>query len=249
MANRTAVVLAAGKGTRMQSDSPKVLLPVLGKPMIEFVLDALREIGVTKVIAVVGYRANEVREALAHHNDMVFVEQTEQLGTGHAVQVCSGELEPIDGGVVVLAGDSPLVQPNSIQKLFQEFESGGYACLLGTLNCEEPTGLGRIVRDASGVFQGIVEEKDASASQKQIREVNMSTYVFDAPQLVESLKRLSNDNAQGEYYLTDCPGILKDLGHRVDALPVLSACEAFSVNSPDQLKEVERVMREIGYNE
>ncbi|GAA4435130.1 NTP transferase domain-containing protein [Bremerella cremea] len=248
MGKRIAVVLAAGKGTRMQSEMPKVLFPVLGRPMIEFVLDALREVGVEKIVCVVGYRADDVRQALAGHSDVVFVEQTEQLGTGHAVQMCVDELKSVDGNVVVLAGDSPLVQPSSLKELFEAFESGGHACLLGTLKRENPTGLGRIVRDADGIFEGIVEEKDATPEQRAINEVNMSTYVFAAPRLVEALGRLSNENAQGEYYLTDCPKILKGLGDKVDALPVLKACEAYSINSREQLAEVERVMSEIGYN-
>ncbi|PQO33883.1 sugar phosphate nucleotidyltransferase [Blastopirellula marina] len=248
MGKRIAVVLAAGKGTRMQSEMPKVLFPVLGRPMIEYVLDALREVGVEEIICVVGYRAADVKAALSQFDDLVFVEQTEQLGTGHAVQMCLDELKAADGAVVVLAGDSPLVQPSSLSELFTAFESQGHACLLGTLKRDDPTGLGRIVRDSAGVFEGIVEQKDATPEQQQITEVNMSTYVFDAPRLVEALSRLTNDNAQGEYYLTDCPKILKELGYKVDALPVLKECEAHSINSREQLAEVERVMTEIGYN-
>lgn len=248
MGKRIAVVLAAGKGTRMQSEMPKVLFPVLGRPMIEYVLDALREVGVEKIICVVGYRAADVKAALSRFKDLVFVEQTEQLGTGHAVQMCLDELKATEGAVVVLAGDSPLVQPSSLSELFAAFESQGHACLLGTLKREDPTGLGRIVRDSTGVFEGIVEQKDATPAQQQITEVNMSTYVFDAPRLVEALARLTNDNAQGEYYLTDCPKILKGMGYKVDALPVLKSCEAHSINSREQLAEVERVMTEIGYN-
>ncbi len=248
MGKRIAIVLAAGKGTRMQSDMPKVLFPVLQRPMIEYVLDALRQVGVEQIICVVGYRADDVRQALNSHDDVVFVEQTEQLGTGHAVQMCLDELRKVDGSVVVLAGDSPLVQSSSLKELFEAFESGGHACLLGTLKRDNPTGLGRIVRDSSGVFEGIVEEKDASPEQRAINEVNMSTYVFQASRLVEALTRLDNNNAQGEYYLTDCPKILKGLGDKVDAVPVLKSCEAYSINSRDQLAEVERVMAEIGYN-
>ncbi|PQO44547.1 sugar phosphate nucleotidyltransferase [Blastopirellula marina] len=248
MGKRVAVVLAAGKGTRMQSEMPKVLFPVLGRPMIEYVLDALRKVNVEKIICVVGYRAEDVKAQLAGHSDLVFVEQTEQLGTGHAVQMCLEELKGTEGGVVVLAGDSPLVQPSSLGELFEVFESQGHSCLLGTLKRGDPTGLGRIVRDSGGGFEGIVEEKDATPQQREITEVNMSTYVFDAPRLVEALSRLTNDNAQGEYYLTDCPRILKDLGDKVDALPVLKSCEAYSINSREQLAEVERVMTEIGYN-
>ena len=248
MEKRIAVVLAAGKGTRMQSEKPKVLFPVLGRPMIHYVLEALREVGVEQIICVVGYRAEDVRQTLSDQTDVVFVEQTEQLGTGHAVQMCVNHLKGLDAAVVVLAGDSPLVQPSSLGELFEAFESEGHACLLGTLKRDDPTGLGRIVRDQAGVFEGIVEEKDATPEQRAINEVNMSTYVFSAPLLVEALSKLTNENAQGEYYLTDCPKILKQMGEKVDALPVLKSCEAYSINSREQLAEVERVMTEIGYN-
>lgn len=249
MGDRIAVVLAAGKGTRMQSEMPKVLFPVLGRPMIQYVLDALRQVGVRKIVVVVGYRADDVRLALQGQDDLVFVEQTEQLGTGHAVQMSLDYLRRHEGSVVVLAGDSPLVQASSLRELFEAFESGDYACLLGTLRRDDPHGLGRIVRGESGEFLGIVEEKDATPQQREITEVNMSTYLFDASRLVDALTRLENDNAQGEYYLTDCPRILKRLGDQVDALPILKACEAYSINSHEQLAEVERVMTDIGYNE
>lgn len=232
----------------MQSEMPKVLFPVLGRPMIQYVLDALRQVGVEKIVVVVGYRGDDVRAVLEGQDDLHFVDQHQQLGTGHAVQMSLDHLRAHQGSVVVVAGDSPLVQPASLAKLFDAFEQGEYACLLGTLNHPSPHGLGRIVRDEEGVFVGIVEEKDATAEQREIHEVNMSTYVFAAGRLVEALTRLRNDNAQGEYYLTDCPQILKSLGDRVDARPVLSPCEAYSINSREQLAEVERVMTEIGYN-
>jgi len=248
MKNRTAVVLAAGKGTRMESELPKVLFPVLGRPMIHYVLNALREVGVAKLIVVVGYKAEDLQSELQSYPDVEFVMQTEQLGTGHAVQMAIPVLQDCQGSVVVLAGDSPLVQPSSLNKLFEKLEQDNYACLLGTLERDNPTGLGRIVRSVDGSFQDIVEEKDASDDQRKITEVNMSTYVFEAKALVESLGKLTNDNAQKEYYVTDCPRILLQDGGKVDALPVLQSCEAYSINSRDQLAQVEQVMRDIGYN-
>jgi len=241
-----AVVLAAGKGTRMKSELPKVLFPVCGRPMIEYVLDALESSGVHRCVIVVGYRADDVRHALANYDGLEFVEQTEQLGTGHAVQVCRNNIEGHDGAVVVLTGDSPLVQTGSLKQLLHEFANSRPACILGTLHKEDPTGLGRIVRDSSGQFSGIVEEKDATDQQRTITEVNMSTYVFDAAHLLTSLDKLTNDNRQGEYYLTDCPGILKEEGLDVRAMPVLDACEALSINTIDDLKLVEDEMRKLG---
>lgn len=242
-----AVVLAAGKGTRMKSDLAKVLFPVRGKPMIHFVLDALSAAGTKRQIVVVGYQAERVKKELEGRPGVEFVEQTEQLGTGHAVQVCRDVLAGHDGPVIVVTGDSPLLQPSSLRRLLTRFEQTRPAALLGTLVKADPTGLGRIVRDADGRFARIVEHKDASEAERQIREVNMSTYVFNAADLREALDRLSNENSQGEYYLTDAPGILLSLGRSVEALPVLDECEALSINSTDELEIVEAKMQAMGY--
>lgn len=247
MSFRTAIVLAAGKGTRMKSDLPKVLFPVLGRAMIHWVLDALEQVGVQRTMVVVGYRAEHVREELAGRRNLTFVTQEQQLGTGHAVACCDKELRNSPGSVYVLAGDSPLVQPASLQQLLNEFTAEGPACLLGTLCKDNPEGLGRIVRDASGEFMDIVEHKDATDAQRQIREVNMSTYLFDSEKLRWALSQLKNDNAQREYYLTDCPRILKNAGELVQAKSVLQACESLSINTIDELALVEERMRELGY--
>ena len=156
MSKRLAVVLAAGKGTRMKSDLPKVLFPVRGRPMIEFVLDALRAAGVDQIVTVVGYRSDLVRLALRDHGDVEFVEQTEQLGTGHAVKMCRSQLAAHTGPVLIVTGDSPLTQADSVRALFAEFERGRPACVLGTLHKPNPAGLGRIVRSADGAFAAIV---------------------------------------------------------------------------------------------
>ena len=248
MPDTVAVVLAAGMGTRMKSDLPKVLCPVLGRPMIEFVLDALQAAGARRVIAVVGYRADDVRSALAARTNVEFVLQTQRLGTGHAVKMARESLVGHCGPVVVVAGDSPLLQAVSVRNLLDHFHQHRPACLLGTLHKPNPAGLGRIVRDAQGEFVGIVEEKDATLDQRLLTEVNMSTYVFDGPQLLHALDLLTDENRQHEYYLTDCPGILKNEGKRVQALPVLQACEALSINTPEELAQVEAEMRKMGYS-
>lgn len=238
-----AVVLAAGKGTRMEMDIPKVLVPACGRPLIRYVLDTLRQAGVPKIVVVIGYQADRVREELRGQDDVVFVEQTEQLGTGHAVQVCRRELEGHRGAVLILTGDSPLTQADSLRKLLELYQSERPACVLGTLIKDHPAGLGRIVRDANGEFMAIVEEKDASDEQRRIGEVNMSTYVFDCHELLGVLGQLSNDNRQGEYYITDCPGLLKQQGKVVKALAVLKPCEALSINNLADLAAVEAEMR------
>jgi bifunctional UDP-N-acetylglucosamine pyrophosphorylase/glucosamine-1-phosphate N-acetyltransferase/UDP-N-acetylglucosamine pyrophosphorylase len=245
MRERMAIVLAAGKGTRMDSELPKVLVPACGRPMVEYVLDALEQAGVLRVVVVVGYRADEVRRTLAHRANIAFVEQKQQLGTGHAVMVCRDELVGREGAVLILTGDSPLVQVRSLKTLLDRFEQDRPACILGTLRKDDPKGLGRIVRDECGEFLAIVEEKDATPEQKAVNEVNMSTYVFHVPDLVFALDRLKNYNAQKEFYLTDCPGILRAAGKPVVALPVLKPCEALSVNNMAELRNVENEMRRL----
>jgi bifunctional UDP-N-acetylglucosamine pyrophosphorylase / glucosamine-1-phosphate N-acetyltransferase len=248
MQDAIAVVLAAGMGTRMKSNLPKVLVPVLGRPMIEYVLDSLEAAGVRRAVVVVGYRAEDVKLALAGRSGIEFVLQSERLGTGHAVKMAQPLLVGHHGPVVIVAGDSPLLQAASIQVLLDHFHQHHPAGLLGTLHKPDPRGLGRIVRDSAGSFLGIVEDKDATEEQRQITEVNMSTYVFAGPELLPALDGLKNDNRQGEYYLTDCPGILKREGKLVEALPVLRPCEALSINTAEELRQVEAEMRNLGYS-
>jgi len=232
----------------MKSELPKVLLPVCGRPMIHFVLDALETAGFARKVVVVGHRGDLVREELSTRRDPIhFVEQTEQLGTGHAVMQCSEHLRAHQGPVIVVAGDSPLLQAASLQKLLTHFESEQPALLLGTLIKDDPTGLGRILRDDDGNFVGIVEHKDATESQRLIREVNMSTYLFSGPDLIDALSKLENKNSQGEFYLTDCAAILHRSGRPVAALPVLQACESLSINDPNELQLVDVTMRQMGY--
>ncbi|MGC4003513.1 MAG: NTP transferase domain-containing protein [Pirellulales bacterium] len=234
-----AVVLAAGKGTRMKSDLPKVLIPVLGRPMIDYVVDTLRDAGASRTVVVVGYRADDVRRTLASRPNVEFAEQREQLGTGHAVMMCRDALAASpDAAVLVVAGDSPMLRAASIVKLASEFRHDD-AALLGTAHRADPFGLGRIVRDASGAFSGIVEEKDATPEQKRITEVNLSCYLFRCRDLLTALDGLSDANAQKEYYLTDVPAIMKRAGKTIRALPVLQPSEALSINTPDELRAVE----------
>ncbi len=248
MKEACAVVLAAGKGTRMKSDLPKVLCPVVGRPMIHFVLDALEKAGIHRHIVVVGHEAEMVEaEVKTRAGQTDFVLQSPQLGTGHAVQICRDVLAEQQGPTIVVAGDSPLIQPSSLVELLEHFEQTQPALLLGTLEKADPTGLGRIVRDQAGEFTGIVEHKDASAEQLAIREVNMSTYLFQTSDLLQVLGQLSADNAQSEYYLTDCASLLREQGRPVAALPVLKECESLSINNVDELKQVDEKMRAMGY--
>ncbi|MCA9139054.1 MAG: NTP transferase domain-containing protein [Planctomycetales bacterium] len=244
-----AIVLAAGKGTRMKSDLPKVLCPVVGRAMIHFVIDALEAAGIHRQIVVVGYEADAVKSELSKRDNanIQFALQAEQLGTGHAVQCCRDHLADQTGPTIVVAGDSPLIQADSLKTLLKHFQETEPALLLGTLEKNDPTGLGRIVRNEAGEFMGIVEHKDATDEQLQIKEVNMSTYLFRTPDLLDALSMLKNNNAQSEYYLTDSARLLRESGRPVAALAALQPCESLSINNPEELQLVDQQMRAMGY--
>ncbi|MCR9202179.1 MAG: NTP transferase domain-containing protein [Planctomycetaceae bacterium] len=235
-----AVILAAGKSTRMKSKTPKVLHPVCGRLMIEYVMDAAREAGVEKLVVIVGHKAELVRDALSHHSDVVFAEQVEQNGTGHAVMMAEEQLQGHDGSTLILAGDTPLLQGSSLKALLDAQAADGSACVIGTADTEDNDGLGRVVRDDAGQFTCIVEHKDATDEQRKITEINTGCYAFDTQLLLTSLRQLKPNNVQAEYYLTDCPRILMDDGHRVSASCSLTIQEAIGVNNRLQLAEVRR---------
>ena len=240
-----AIVMAAGKGTRMKSELPKVLCEANGRPLVDYVLDALKSAGVTRMVVVVGYKADLVKESLGGNDAIEFALQSEQLGTGHAVMMCREHIAKHNGPVVVVAGDSPMMQASSIKALLDDFSETKPACILGTLIHENPEGLGRIVRDGDNNFTGIVEHKDATEVQRKIAEVNMSTYVFDCQKMLGALDSLTDDNTQKEYYITDLPAILLGNKEDVRALPVLKPIEALSVNTVEHLADVEKAMKEM----
>ena len=246
MVNRVAVVMAAGKGTRMQSELPKVLCEVCGRPMIEYVLDTLENAGIDRILVVIGYRGDLVREMLVHRKNLEYCEQREQKGTGHAVMMTRPLIEYFDGPLLVVAGDCPMIQRESIEAMFAEYEREPVACVMGTAYKDNPTGLGRIVRDANGQFQKIVEEKDATDAERKITEVNMSYYLFCTPDLLSVLDLLKTDNAQGEYYITDAPAVLLSQGKKVVALPVLKPIEGLGINNVEELAAVNKAMKDLG---
>jgi bifunctional UDP-N-acetylglucosamine pyrophosphorylase/glucosamine-1-phosphate N-acetyltransferase len=241
--NLIAVVLAAGKGERMKSDRPKVLHELCGRPMIEYVLDAARGAGAMRIVVVIGHGAEEVRSALAAHRDVEFAVQSKQRGTGHAVEMCRAQLQVHSGPVLIVTGDSPLLEGDSLARLVDTQQRGQAACVFGTADVSSPLGLGRIVRDSQGEFLKIVEEKDASPAEKLIREINPSYYVFHAPDLLDALGQIEPNNNQNQLYLTDCPGVLKQHGKRVIAAKVLSEEEAYGVNSRDQLALAHEILQ------
>ena len=246
MPDPVAIILAAGKGTRMKSELPKVMHSACGRPMVEHVLDAARSAGVKRLVVVVGYQAELVRNGLARHCDVEFALQSEQKGTGHAVQVCAEQLANHDGPVLVLAGDTPLLRGESLAELLAELNDQRAACVIGTAITENNFGLGRIVRSSSGDFLRIVEQKDATPEEAAIREINTGCYAFESRLLFQALIQIRPNNSQGEYYLTDVPAILKSAGHRVIAAPKLTIEEALGVNTPEQLAEVEAVLKKRG---
>ena len=217
MSDPVAIILAAGKGTRMKSDLPKVMHPACGRPMVEHVMDAARSAGAKRMVVVVGYKSDLVRDSLAHHRDVEFAMQTEQKGTGHAVQMCWDALAAHDGPVLVLAGDTPLLRGESLSALLAELRDRRAACVIGTAITENNFGLGRIVRSSSGDFLRIVEQKDTTPEEAAIHEINTGCYAFDSHLLFQALTQIRPNNSQGEYYLTDVPAILKAEGHRVIA--------------------------------
>lgn len=240
-----ALVLAAGKSTRMKSATPKVLHPVFGRPMIDYVLDAAREAGVQRIVAIVGHAADQVQGHLSRYPDVEFALQAEQKGTGHAVMMCRDALRGHRGAVFILTGDAPLMRSSSFSGLLEDFHGHQAACAIGTAKTENNAGLGRIVRDSRGNFVRIVEEKDASPEERTITEINVGCYVFDGPSLLSSLDMLQPNNKQGEYYLTDCCGILKSQGKTVIASPRLDISEALGVNTRQQLADVTQHMQQV----
>lgn len=238
-----AVILAAGKGTRMQSDLPKVLHPVAERPMLHWVVEAARAVGAAPIVLVVGHRADLVREVFAGQPDIIFVEQPEQLGTGHAVEVCREALADQSGDAFVLAGDGPLIRTATLEALIARHRDAKAAATLATAIIDDPTGYGRIVRDDQGCFLSIVEQKNATDEQLAIQEVYPSYACMNIQTMFDTLKALPCDSVSGEYYLTELPAMMRSDGHSVEVLPEVPAEDILSINTPDQLTEVDLVLR------
>ncbi|MDG2477850.1 MAG: NTP transferase domain-containing protein [Phycisphaerales bacterium] len=240
---RAAVILAAGKGTRMGGDMPKVLHEVAGKPMLHWVAQACREAGAAPLIVVVGYRSELVREALAGQDDIVFVEQTEQLGTGHAVEVCRDSLADLGGDAFVLAGDGPLIRARTLCEMVEIHARSQASATLATAVLDDATGYGRIVRDEQDRFASIVEHKNASDAQLAIHEVYPSYAIFDVYDLLDMLEILPRDAVSGEFYLTEVPAMLRSNGKQVEIVPGVPAEDILSINTPAQLADVDAILQ------
>lgn len=237
-----AIVLAAGKGTRLLragDDFPKAMKPLCGKPLLGHVLDALSFIPKPDVCIVVGYKREKI---LAAFDGYTFVVQDQQLGTGHAVRVCENALADYDGPVLVTLGDMPMLRTATFTEMIRTHNENGAACTLLTAVTDLPLPYGRIIRDARGGFERIVEQKDCTPEQLAVRERNPSVYVFDARSLFAALAELKNDNAQHEYYLTDVPALLKKQGRKIALCSLHDDEQILGVNDEEDLARCEAIL-------
>lgn len=241
MTELRAVILAAGKGTRMRSKLPKVLHKVGGKAMLQHVLDAADAAGAAEKIVIVGHGAELVESMVGEQGKIVL--QAEQLGTGHAVMQTKEALAGFTGTAMILCGDTPLLDGEELKKFYEAHVQSGAAATVLTAFMDNPFGYGRIVRDADGNVQGIVEEKDADAQQKLIKEINTGIYCLECPLMFDVLATLTCDNAQGEYYLTDVLTKLNEAGKKVGGVVTEDSDMVMGINSRRQLAEAESVMR------
>lgn len=239
-----AIILAAGKSTRMNSDLPKVLHEICGRPMLSFVLGACRLAGVDRLIVVVGHGKDEVMARFSEDDDVTWVEQSQQKGTGHAVMCCRELIRGAAGTALVVAGDMPLVRRETLVELMDSRAQSGDAVTLATTMLDDPTGYGRIIRDAQGQLQAIIEHRDCTEKQREIHEVNPSYYCFDADRLFAALDGVRQQPRGGDYYLTDAVRVLREQGSAVSATVMVPAEEAMGINSRLDLVRASRAMQD-----
>jgi bifunctional UDP-N-acetylglucosamine pyrophosphorylase/glucosamine-1-phosphate N-acetyltransferase len=248
MTGLAAIILGAGKGTRMNSDLPKVAHVVAGAPMIRWVVDVSEQAGCGRIVVIVGHRQQDIRAIFEGESEreasIEFAVQDEQLGTAHAVQCAEGLLGGFEGDILLLCGDGPLIRGETIDALVARHRETCAAMTLATATLEDPAGYGRIVRDAEGRFERIVEQKNATPQEREIREVNPSYYCARAEALWSALRRVDRNPKTGEYYLTDVPELLLRDGERVEVLDAVPAEDALSVNTPEQLADADRTLRD-----
>ncbi len=236
-----AVVLAAGKGVRMNSELPKVLHHLAGKPLVAHVIDNLKKSRIDDIILVVGYKGEDVQKKIG--DSVRYVWQKEQLGTGHAVLMADELLAGFKGQVLVACGDAPLISSESFQMLAEKMKEKDVKASVLTMILDKPQGYGRMVKDASGSLLRIVEEKDATDEERKITEVNTGTYVFDSEILFDGLKKIGNNNAQGEYYLPDIIGYIKSLGFKAVTCALKNPIEGSGINSKEELQRIEDLIK------
>lgn len=235
-----ALILAAGEGKRMKSDKSKVVFEVCGKPMVVRVIDEAVKAGAKDVCVVVGHKKENVIEAVG--DKAGFVTQEEQLGTGHAVMQAEDYIKK-SGDVLILAGDTPLITDETLKGAYEAHIKGGNSCTVITADVINPHGYGRIIRDSDGSVKKIVEQKDASEDEKKVTEINSGMYFFKSSALLDALKKITNNNAQGEYYLTDTLSVMKEAGLKVGAFTAENPLEISGVNDRVQLAEADKFLR------
>ena len=241
MQELATVIMAAGKGTRMKSDLPKVLHKINNRPMVHYVIDLAEHLNSTKTVLIIGHRKELVKEACAELN-VEFAVQEPQLGTGHAVQMTEGVLANHEGAVLVLSGDVPLLTLATLRELVDVHQQQSASATLLTSVLEDPSGYGRVMRDTSGAVYKIVEHKDANSEELAVDEINVGIYIFNAPDLFKALRLVKNDNAQGEYYLPDVISIFIDENKKVLAVKTDNFDETRGINNIEQLKEAETIL-------
>ena len=241
LTKRYAVILAAGKGTRMKSKLYKVLHPVMGRPMVQHVIKQLQQGPLNEIVTVVGFGAEKVAEVVGDDSQLVI--QEEQLGTGHAVRQAEAMLKDEEGTTIVVCGDTPLISGETYKNLFEYHEAQGAKATVLTAEATNPTGYGRVIRNDAHEVTRIVEQKDASAEEQLVKEINTGTYCFDNKALFKALSEVSNDNAQGEYYLPDVIEILRREGEKVSAFLTPDFSETLGVNDRVALSEAETLMK------
>jgi UDP-N-acetylglucosamine diphosphorylase/glucosamine-1-phosphate N-acetyltransferase len=243
MENIKVIILAAGKGTRMRSDLAKVLHEVKGRPMICRVLDMVKQTSPDEVYLVIGHQAAKVRE-VTQNFDVIYAEQKEQLGTGHAVMAAEPVLKDLSGVTVILCGDVPLLKAETVRALLDKYRQDGFTGVILTVKLDDPKHYGRIVRNAARLVERIVEYRDATAEERQISEINSGIYCFNTAELFAALKQIKNQNDQKEYYLTDVIGVMVGAGKKIGTLMIDDYLQVHGINDLEDLKKAEAALEE-----
>jgi UDP-N-acetylglucosamine diphosphorylase/glucosamine-1-phosphate N-acetyltransferase len=239
----SAIILAAGKGKRMNSDMAKVLHPVCGRPMLAYSVDTALVLDMDKIVVVIGHRGNKIREAFPDKG-LIYVEQPEQLGTGHAVLQARDEFRKYDGNIMILCGDVPLLQAATLRGLIQYHTSERAVVSVLTTVLKNPAGYGRIIKsEQQGNVLKIVEEKDATSEEKKIQEINTGIYCVESSFLFQAVEEINNENAQKEYYLTDIVQIAEKRGLKVVSRIAPEPAEVMGVNTPEELEKASFLKR------
>lgn len=241
MSNRYAIILAAGQGTRMKSKLYKVLHPVCGKPMVQHVIDQVNQLQIEDIVTVIGHGAEKVQEQLG--DSCKYALQEQQLGTAHAVMQAESVLSARSGTTLVICGDTPLIKAETMKELIALHEQSQAKATILTAYADNPAGYGRVLRGEGGLVEKIVEHKDASEEERYVKEINTGTYCFDNQALFSALKKVSNENVQGEYYLPDVIEILKEEGEVVTAFQSSEFEETLGVNDRVALSQAEQILR------